>query len=176
MPNKQEVQLALLAAAGKQADDICADTRCSECPYDDQICTSLLNLDTGEVRLEWFRKFGRQDEQMDLIVDRLEEAAEAILAGVQPKDVKGPDSGTHLGSERLPEPYVWVVAVLHSSTETEVVCGYRMDNCEGTYLYASGHPQIWWYRVKSWRYLHEAWPDMFKSNGALIENDGSEQQ
>lgn len=167
MPNKQEVQLALLAAAGKQADDICADTRCSECPYDDAICTSLLNLNTGEIRLEWFHKYGRQDEQMDQIVDRLEEATEAILAGVQPKDVKEPDSGTHLGSERLPEPFVWVIAIIQETPHPRVVVGYRNTNCEGDYLSVHGEPQIWWFRIMHWRYLHEAWPDKFDDHGGI---------
>ena len=169
MPNEQEVQLALLAAAGRQSDIICGDTDCDKCKFSAQICTSLLNLYTEAIRNEWNRKTGISEDAMDLVIDRIEEATEAILAGVKPMNIKEPDSGTHSGSDRLPEPFVWVIAIIRGDPTPRVVVGYRNDNCEGSYLAVRGEPQIWWFMVLEWRYLHEAWPDRFTKTGAMID-------
>ena len=168
MPNEQEVQLALLAAAGRQSDIICGDTDCDKCKFSAQICTSLLNLYTEAIRNEWHRNTGKSEDAMDLVLDRIEEATRAILDGVEPKSMKEPDSGTHLGSERLPELFVWVIAIIRGAPNPRVVVGYRNTNCEGDYLAVPGEAQIWWFRILEWRYLHEAWPDKFTKTGAMI--------
>ena len=106
---------------------------------------------------------------MDLVIDRIEEATDAILAGVEPGVIKEPDSGTHSASDRRPEPFVWVIAIIRGIPRPRVVVGYRNDNCEGSYLAVHGEPKLWWFMVLEWRYLHEAWPDRFTKTGEMID-------